>query len=169
MKPIFTLLLLLIGFVFTCQSQKKSSDFPTWFGRWSERQTETGAREWLFSGKKDFVKMEYGGAGNMYVKMFTGTFQVDSIRQVVNLKFDKVMSLKNNEMVTEATGYQEEWKIISLSKDEIVLSRKIMFSIDIPNKEGDKENIYVRLKRTIKFTYNEPTTVPPSSPGIHAL
>jgi hypothetical protein len=159
MKPTLFFLLIAISFTVTCQAQKNPADFPTWFGRWSERQTEYSAKEWLFSGKKDFVKIEYGGAGQMHIKMFTGTFQVDTIQQVVNLKFEKVMTLKNNEMVSEPTGHHEEWKIVSLKEDEIVVSRKVMFSIDTPNKEGDKENIYVRLKRVIKFTYNEPTTV----------
>lgn len=133
------MLILLLGFIFTCQAQKNLSEFPIWFGRWSERQTETGAREWLFSGKKDFVKMEYGGSGHMYVKMFTGTFQVDTIQQIVNLKFDKVMTLKNKEMIAEPTGYHEEWKIVSQDEDEIVLSGKPCFpSIHLTKKETKK-------------------------------
>lgn len=153
------LLLLFNGaflFIAAIVNAQNSSDFPLWNGRWTERQSERGAIEWMFQGK-NFAKINYWGRFEVEGRIHKGTFKIDTVNKLVLLKFNKVVMIEEDTVVS--TGYHEEWNIISTDKNELVLSRKILFSTDIPNKEGDKEHVYVRLKRTTKYPTYEPTVV----------
>ncbi len=151
----FFLLFSVCVFVIVIANGQSSNENLTWKGRWTERQTERGAVEWLFQGKDKFAKIDYWGAFELGGKIHKGTFHIDTLNKMVLLKFDKVIDIKNDTILW--TGYHEEWKIVSMDNDELVLSRRTLFSTDKPNKSGDKDNIYVRLKRTIIDAYYEPT------------
>ena len=157
MKQTFLLLALIIGFALTGNAQHNPADFPTWTGRWTERQTETGAVEWLFQGKNNFAKIHYWGAAELGGKIHKGKFAVDTTNKLVTLTFENVIDIKENKVLS--TGYHEEWKIISMANNELTLSRPILVSTDKPNKKGDNEHIYVTLKRTIKPRYEAVTAV----------
>lgn len=152
MKALFLLLASLFCVIVNGQN---SAEDPTWKGRWTERQTERGAIEWLFQGKNNFAKINYWAGFQLDSRIHKGTFRIDSANNLVVLKFNRVFDIKNDTVLS--TGYHEEWKIISMINNELLLSRKILFSTDKPNKIGDKENVYVRLVRTTKEAFHEPT------------
>ncbi|MDB5193864.1 MAG: hypothetical protein JWQ96_3427, partial [Segetibacter sp.] len=76
-------------------SARRSFDIPVWMGRWTEKQNETSATEWIFQGRDNFAKIGYGGADEIGGKVQKGTYVIDTVNKVVRLNFTKEIDIKN--------------------------------------------------------------------------
>ncbi|MFT3935801.1 MAG: hypothetical protein QM726_19390 [Chitinophagaceae bacterium] len=115
-------------------------------GIWTEKQNSNVSIQWLFK-KNEFARVScLANSEDIGCGLRTGNFNLDALTNTIKFKFNttfgfnEVSNYKNN-------AETQEWKIVSMKKDEIVISR---------NKIGEEEKtqqdgrVYITLIKLVK-------------------
>ncbi len=118
-------------------------------GIWTEKQNGHASLQWLFEGKNDFAEISYWANGQeLGGNVSKGKFIIDTLLKTIKLNFNTTFSIRDNTFDNNSS--HQEWKIVKVGNDEIVISRPPVWKDEKPNKIGDNKNIYVTLVRLTK-------------------
>jgi hypothetical protein len=121
-----------------------------WDGIWTEKQNGISSIQWLFEGNDDFAEISYWANGQELGGLARkGKFTIDTLANTIKLNFYTTINIKDNTFNKDNNDSQE-WKIISVSNDEIVISRPPLWKNEQQNKSGDGKNVLVTLVRLTK-------------------
>jgi hypothetical protein len=152
MKKIFSLIVLCLSislFGFSQMDTKYLSE-----GIWTEKENGISELKWTFHTNGSFNQISFWNNPTQLGGTFnSGKFNYDKNSNTIQLNYEKYALVTNDRIEVDKSEKNIEWKIKSISENEMVINRPINKELEKQLKSYDGKNVDIVLKRTVKLPY----------------
>ena len=129
-------------------------------GVWTEKQNGTAEIKWCFHSKKGmFNNIQFWSnpiqVGGLYR---LGRFNFDEKTNGLKLVFEKTFSATNATAETHESTETKEWIIVSVSDNEMIIRRPVIWDSEKKYKNFDGNTVAIRLKKIRSQVQDLPQT-----------
>jgi len=152
MKKVFALWICCLTISLACFSQMQLESL--YKGIWTERDNGYSVFKWSFNSNGSFNQISFWNnpteAGGTFSN---GKFYFDNETNLLSLNYLKYSLIRNDSMEVNKFNKKIEWKIKSISENEIVINRPINRELEKQLTSYDGKNVDIILTRNVSLPY----------------
>ena len=152
MKKIFALSVCCLFTSLACFSQLQTKSL--YQGNWTEKDNGISVLKWTFNYNGFFNQISFWNnpteAGGTFSN---GKFYFDDKTNVLHLNYEKYALVRNESLESNTSNKILEWKIKSISENEIVINRPANKELEKQLKSYDGKNVDIILTRNVMIPY----------------
>jgi hypothetical protein len=123
-------------------------------GIWTEKDNGISALKWTFHSNGNFNQISFWNNSSQVGGTFNnGKFIYDAKSSTIKLDYIKYSLITNERIEVDTFKKTMEWKIKSISENEIVINRPINKELEKQFESYDGKNVDIILTRSAKLPY----------------
>jgi hypothetical protein len=123
-------------------------------GIWTEKENGISELKWTFHSSGTFNQIAFWNNSSQVGGTFSnGKFNYDKNSNIIKLNYEKYSLITNDSIEVDKFEKNIEWKIKSISENEMVINRPINKELEKQLKSYDGKNVDIVLRRAVKLPY----------------
>lgn len=123
-------------------------------GVWTEKDNGISALKWTFHSAGKFNQIAFWNNGvEIGNTVSCGNIVYDNTTNTLNFTYEKYALTTNDKLDSGKSDKQMQWKIKSITENEIVINRPVNTELEKQLKSYDGKNVDIVLRRLVKLPY----------------
>ena len=123
-------------------------------GIWTEKENGISELKWTFHTNGSFNQIAFWNNPTQIGGTFSnGKFNYNKNSNTIQLNYEKYSLITNQNIEVDKFEKNIEWKIKSITENEMVINRPINKELEKQLKSYDGKNVDIVLRRTVKLPY----------------
>ena len=132
----------------------QTKDNPLYEGIWTEKDNGISEWKWTFHSNGNFNQITFwNNSSQVGGTISNGKFEYNNVSNTLTLSYLNYSLITNDKIETDKANNSVEWKIKSISENEIVINRLAKNELEKQLKSYDGRSVDVVLVRKTKLPY----------------